>query len=60
VAVFSGTCRNEAMPPGTPCTFTVTVQDNGNGASGVPDMVTVSGTGFTGASGSLSGNLVIH
>jgi hypothetical protein len=60
VAVFSGTCRNEALPPGTPCTFTVTVQDNGNGASGVPDMITVSGAGFTGASGSLSGNLVIH
>jgi hypothetical protein len=60
VAVFSGTCRNEALPPGTPCTFTVTVQDNGSGASGVPDMVTVSGVGFTGASGSLSGNLVIH
>jgi hypothetical protein len=60
VAVFSGTCRNEAQPPGTPCTFTVTVQDNGNGASGVPDMITVSGAGFTGASGSLSGNLVIH
>jgi hypothetical protein len=60
VAVFSGTCRNEALPAGTPCTFTVTVQDNGNGASGVPDLITVSGAGFTGASGSLSGNLVIH
>lgn len=60
VAVFSGSCRNEALPAGTPCTFTVTVQDSGNGASGVPDTITVSGAGFTGAGGSLSGNLVIH
>ena len=60
IGIFSGTCRNEAAPAGSPCTFTVVVQDNGNGGSGAPDTVTVSGVGFTAVSGPLSGNLVIH
>jgi hypothetical protein len=59
-AIFSGTCRNEALPSGSPCSFTVVVQDNGNGGSGTPDTVSISGVGFTGASGPLSGNLAIH
>jgi hypothetical protein len=60
VAIFSGTCRNEVLPVGSPCTFNVVVQDNGNGGSGTPDTVTISGVGFTGVSGPLSGNLVLH
>jgi hypothetical protein len=59
VAIFSGTCRNEAGPDAA-CSFNVTVQDNGNGKSGVPDTISVSGTGFAPAAGALSGNLVIH
>ena len=59
-AIFSGTCRNESAPAGSPCSFTVVVQDNGSGGSGVPDTVSISGTGFAPVSGPLSGNLVIH
>jgi hypothetical protein len=59
-ATFSGQCRNESAPDGTPCSFRVTVQDNGQGSSSPPDTFSVSGTGFTGASGSLNGNIEIH
>jgi hypothetical protein len=59
-ATFAGTCRNESAPEGTPCSFRVTVQDNGQGANSPPDTVTVVGTGFTGASGALDGNVQIH
>lgn len=59
-AMFSGTCRNESAPEGTPCSFRVTVQDNGQGANSPPDTFSVAGTGFTGASGALDGNIEIH
>jgi hypothetical protein len=59
-ATFAGACRNESAPEGTPCSFRVTVQDNGQGANSPPDTVTVVGTGFTGAAGALDGNIEIR
>jgi hypothetical protein len=59
-ATFSGECRNESAPEGTLCPFRVTVQDNGQGANSLPDTFSVAGTGFTGASGALDGNIEIH
>jgi hypothetical protein len=59
-ATFSGSCRNENAPDGAPCSFRVTVTDNGEGANAPPDTVAVGGTGFTGASGALAGNIQIH
>jgi hypothetical protein len=60
-ATFSGSCRNENAPEGTTCSFRVTVQDNGEG-SGAPadDTFSVSGAGFTGAGGTVDGNIQIH
>ena len=59
-ATFSGSCRNENAPDGAPCSFRVTVTDNGEGAQAPPDTVTVAGTGFAGGSGTLNGNIQIH
>jgi hypothetical protein len=58
-ATFSGYCRNESAP-GTPCMFTVTVQDNGQGANAPADTYGVSGVGFSGGSGAVAGNITIH
>jgi hypothetical protein len=55
-ATFSGECVNRTAPEGTPCSFRVTVQDNGEGSGAPPDTVNVDGVGFTGASGTLDGN----
>jgi hypothetical protein len=58
-ATFSGYCRNESAP-GTTCMFTVNVQDNGEGANAPADTYSVSGVGFSGGSGTVSGNITIH
>ena len=55
-ATFSGTCTNNGMP----CTYQVTVQDNGNPGKG-KDTFQISGFGVTPNSGTLSGgNIKIH
>jgi hypothetical protein len=55
-ATFSGTCTNNGMP----CTFQVTVQDNGNPGKG-HDTFQISGAGVTPNGGTLSGgNIKIH
>jgi hypothetical protein len=55
-ATFSGTCTNNGLP----CTFQVTVQDNGNPGKG-NDTFQISGMGVTPNSGTLSGgNIKIH
>ena len=59
-ATFSGDCRNESLPEGTPCSFRVTVQDNGEGSGAPQDTFSVGGVGFTGAAGPVSGNIQIH
>ncbi len=58
-ATFSGYCRNESAP-GTPCMFTVTVQDNGEGANAPADTYSVTGVGFNGGSGAVTGNITVH
>ncbi len=58
-ATFSGYCRNESAP-GTPCMFTVTVQDNGEGANAPADTYSVTGVGFNGGSGAVTGNIPVH
>jgi hypothetical protein len=58
-ATFSGYCRNESAPS-TPCMFTVTVQDNGEGTNAPADTYGVTGVGFNGGSGAVSGNITIH
>jgi len=58
-ATFSGYCRNESAPA-TPCMFTVTVQDNGQGTNAPADTYSVAGVGFTGGSGAVNGNITIH
>lgn len=42
------------------CMFTVTVQDNGQGANAPADTYAVTGVGFNGGSGAVSGNITIH
>jgi hypothetical protein len=58
-ATFSGYCRNESSPA-TTCMFTVALQDNGEGANAPADTYIVSGVGFSGASGAVTGNITIH
>ena len=55
-ATFTGTCTNNNLP----CTFQVTIQDNGNPGKG-KDTFQISGMGVTPNSGTLSGgNIKIH
>jgi len=55
-ATFSGTCTNNGLP----CTYQVTVQDNGNPGKG-RDTFNISGVGVTPNGGTLSGgNIKIH
>lgn len=55
-ATFSGSCTNN----GQPCTFTCTVQDNGNPGRG-RDTFSLDGAGFTPNSDTLNGgNIKIH
>jgi hypothetical protein len=55
-ATFSGNCTNNGMP----CTYQVTVQDNGNPGKG-RDTFNISGMGVTPNGGTLSGgNIKIH
>jgi hypothetical protein len=57
-AVIVADCRNSASEAA--CELRITVNDNGEGGDGVPDTVTVTGEGFTGAAGPLDGNIAIH
>jgi hypothetical protein len=59
-ATFSGVCRNERAPEGTPCSFFVIVQDNGEDSQAMSDTYIVTGTGFVGAAGAVVGNVKIH
>jgi hypothetical protein len=59
-ATYSGQCRNEAAPAGTPCSFRATVHDNGEGNASPSDTFSVAGTGFTGGTGAVRGNIQIH
>ena len=55
-ATFSGTCTNNGLP----CTFQITVQDNGNPGRG-KDSFQISGVGVTPNGGTLSGgNIKFH
>jgi hypothetical protein len=59
-ATFSGLCRNERAGAATLCWFWVTVVDNGEGSQAAPDTYSVTGQGFTGASGVVKGNVKIQ
>ena len=59
MATFSGFCRNERAP-GASCSFKVTAQDKGQASLVLPDSYSVTGQGFTGASGALKGNVKIR
>ena len=58
-ATFGGTCTNDKTPL-LPCTFEVTIQDNGTPGNG-HDTFSISGIGFVPNQGTLTGgNVYVH
>jgi hypothetical protein len=58
-ATFGGTCKNDKTPL-LPCTFQVTIEDNGSPGKG-HDTFNINGIGFLPNSGTLTGgNIYVH